>query len=125
MPATFTSIVKTGDFILRTPFLRSIFVPTAKFFVSQAGYRNLGLKFDDIIHDENPIVEKAISRLPKSELYARNFRTLTCAQLSITHHLLPKEEAVKSEEDMPYLLPYILEVEAEAAEKQQLDNITV
>lgn len=125
MPASFTSIVKAGDFILRTPILKSIFVPTAKFFVSQAGYREMGLKFDDIIHDENPIVEKAVSRLPKSELYARNFRTLTCAQLAITHHLLPKDQAVKAEQDKPYLLPYILELEAEAAEKQQLDNITV
>lgn len=124
-PATYTSIVRAGDFILRTPFLRSVFVPAAKFFTNYAGYREMGLKLDDIIHEENPIVEKAISRLPRDELYARNFRQVTAAQLAITHHLLPKEKAVKAEEDKPYLLPYILELEAEAAEREQLDNITV
>ncbi|KAH3667760.1 hypothetical protein WICMUC_005292 [Wickerhamomyces mucosus] len=123
--ATHTSIVKAGDFILRTPILKSIFVPTAKFFINQAGYRELGLKFDDLIFDETPVTQKALSRLPSKEIYARNFRTLTAAQSAITHHLLPKDQWVKPEEDTPYLLPYLLEIEAELAEREELDNITV
>ncbi|KAH3684603.1 hypothetical protein WICPIJ_004434 [Wickerhamomyces pijperi] len=123
--ATHTSIVKAGDFILRTPLLRSIFVPTSHFFIKQAGYREIGLKLDDLIFDETPVVQKALSRLPAKESYARNFRTLTAAQCAITHHLLPKEQWVKAEEDTPYLLPYLLEVEAEVAEREALDNITV
>lgn len=70
-------------------------------------------------------MEKAIQRLPANELYARNFRQLTAAQNAITHHLLPVEKQVKPEEDKPYLLPYLLELEAEAAEREQLNNITV
>lgn len=123
MVQTFTSIAKTGDFILKTPILRSIFVPTAKFFTAFAGYRSLGLQVDDILHDENPIVEKAIQRLPASELYARNFRQISAAQLAITHHLLPAEKQLKPEQDKPYLLPYLLELEAEVAEREELDNI--
>ncbi|CDR41183.1 CYFA0S06e03378g1_1 [Cyberlindnera fabianii] len=125
MPATHTSIVKAGDFILRTPALAAVFVPAAKFFCAYAGYREMGLKFDDLIHEENPLMEKALARLPKEESYARNFRMLTAAQCAITHHLLPASKAVKPEEDTPYLLPYLLEAEAEAAERDQLDNIQV
>jgi ubiquinol-cytochrome c reductase subunit 7 len=120
--ATHTSIVKAGDFILRTPALKAIFVPAAKFFCAYAGYREMGLKFDDLIHEENPVVEKALARLPKDEIYARNFRMLTAVQCGITHHLLPAEKAVKPSEDKPYLLPYLLELEAEIAEREQLDN---
>lgn len=121
--ASFTSIVKASDFILRTPALRAVVVPAAKFFVSYAGYRQMGLKFDDLIHEETPVVQKALSRLPKDEIYARNFRMLTAAQCGITHHLLPANEQVKPEEDKPYLLPYLLEIEAENFEREELDNI--
>lgn len=123
--ASFTSIAKASDFILRTPVLKSIFVPASKFFCQYAGYRQMGLKLDDLIHDEHPIVQKALTRLPKDEIYARNFRTLTAAQCGITHHLLPKNEQVKAEDDVPYLLPYLLEIEAEAFEREELDNIKV
>nr|P46268.1 RecName: Full=Cytochrome b-c1 complex subunit 7; AltName: Full=Complex III subunit 7; AltName: Full=Complex III subunit VII; AltName: Full=Ubiquinol-cytochrome c reductase complex 14 kDa protein [Cyberlindnera jadinii]AAA86879.1 ubiquinol-cytochrome c oxidoreductase subunit VII [Cyberlindnera jadinii] len=123
--ASHTSIVKAGDFILRTPVLRSIFVPAAKLFCAYSGYRQLGLKFDDLIHEENPTVQKALSRLPKDEIYARNFRMLTAAQCGITHHLLSADKALKPSEDTPYLLPYLLELEAEAAERVELDNVEV
>lgn len=125
MPASFTSIIKASDFILKTPILKSVFIPASNYFCQYAGYRQMGLKLDDLIHDENPIVQKALSRLPKDESYARNFRTLTAAQCGITHHLLPKNEQVKAADDVPYLLPYLLEVEAEAFEREELDNIKV
>jgi len=123
--ASFTSIVKASDFILKTPALRSVFVPASKYFCKFAGYRQMGLKLDDLIHEETPIVQKALKRLPKDEIYKRNFRMLTAAQCGITHHLLPKNEHVKPEEDVPYLLPYLLEAEAEAFEREELDNIKV
>ncbi|CCH45409.1 Cytochrome b-c1 complex subunit [Wickerhamomyces ciferrii] len=123
--SSFTSIVKASDFILSTPILKSVFVPASKFFCDYAGYRQIGLKLDDLIHEETPIVQKALTRLPKHESYARNFRTLTAAQCGITHHLLPAKDQVKPEEDKPYLLPYLLEIEAEAFERDELDNIKV
>lgn len=73
--------------------------------------------------EESPVVQKAISRLPDDELYARNYRLITAHQCSLTHHLLPPNKAVKPEQDNHYLIPYILEAEKEAFEKAELDNI--
>ncbi|SCV02848.1 LANO_0G00606g1_1 [Lachancea nothofagi CBS 11611] len=123
MPQTFTSIAKMGDFILKSPALSKVVVPVAHQFVKFAGYREMGLRFDDIVSEENDLVQKALARLPSDESYARNFRMLRAHQLSLTHHLLPKAQWVKSEEDKPYLFPYLLEAEAEAKEKEDLDNL--
>ncbi|ODV65243.1 ubiquinol-cytochrome c reductase complex 14 kDa protein [Hyphopichia burtonii NRRL Y-1933] len=123
--ASVTSIVKLSDFILSRPTLSKIVVPAAKAFCAYAGYREMGLKYNDLIADENPIVEKAISRLPEQEVYARNYRMITAHQLALSHQLLPPKKAVQPEEDTNYLIPYILEVEKEAFEKAELDNIQV
>lgn len=75
--------------------------------------------------EETPIAQKAISRLPEDQLYARNFRILTAHQCALSHHLLPESKAVHPEEDTHYLIPYLLEAEKEAFEKAELDNIQV
>ena len=68
-------------------------------------------------------MQKALSRLPEEEIYKRNYRFITAHQCSLSHHLLPPSKAVKPEEDKNYLIPYILEAEKEAFEKEELDNI--
>ena len=73
--------------------------------------------------EETPVMQKAISRLPDEEIYARNYRFITAHQCSLSHQLLPANQAVKPEEDTHYLVPYILEAEKEAFEKAELDNI--
>ncbi|ODV98022.1 hypothetical protein PACTADRAFT_37149 [Pachysolen tannophilus NRRL Y-2460] len=123
--ASLTSVVKQCDYILKTPVLRSLFVPASKVFVHLAGYREMGLRLDDILIEETPIMQKAIHRLPNSETYARNYRILTAQQLAMSHQLLPKSKVLKLDEDVPYLTPFILEAEAEAFEKDELDNIIV
>ena len=85
----------------------------------------MGLKFNDLLLEETPIMQTAIKRLPSELNYSRNFRILTAHQLALSHQLLPAEKAVKPEEDDNYLIPYILEVEKEAFEKAELDNIEV
>lgn len=70
-------------------------------------------------------MQKAISRLPADESYARNYRFITAHQLSLSHQLLPESKAVKPEEDTNYLVPYILEAEKEAFEKAELDSIVI
>lgn len=75
--------------------------------------------------EETPIVQKAISRLPDDELYARNYRQITAHQLSLSHSLLPANKAVQPSDDTNYLIPYLLEAEKEAFEKAELDNIQV
>lgn len=78
-----------------------------------------------MIAEENPIAQRALSRLPEDEVYARNFRIITAHQCALSHQLLPPSKAVKPEEDTPYLIPYLLEAEKEAFEKKELDNIQV
>lgn len=125
MPQSFTSIAKIGDYILRTPALKSICVPVAHQFVKLSGYRALGLRYDDLLEEEKPIMQTALRRLPEDESNARTFRIIRAHQCELSHHLLPKAERLKPQEDVPYLLPYILEAEAEAAEKDALDHIEV
>ncbi|GEQ66900.1 hypothetical protein JCM33374_g563 [Metschnikowia sp. JCM 33374] len=123
--ASITSIVKVSDWILSRPTLSKVIVPVAKTFCAYAGYREMGLKFNDLIAEENPIAQKAIARLPEDQLYARNFRTLTAHQLALSHQLLPPNKAVQPEEDTHYLIPYLLEAEKEAFEKAELDQMKV
>ncbi len=68
-------------------------------------------------------MQSAIKRLPAEESYARNYRIMTSHQLSLMHDVLPDSKAIQPEDDIPYLTPYILEAEAEAKEKAELDNI--
>ena len=112
-----------GDFILRSPSLSKVVVPVANQFVKLAGYRQLGLKFDDIIAEENNVAQLALKRIPEDESYSRAFRIIRAHQTVLTHHLLPQKQWIKAEEDTPYLLPYLLEAEAEIKEKEDLDNL--
>ncbi|CAI4056768.1 hypothetical protein N7582_000699 [Saccharomyces uvarum] len=125
MPQSFTSIVKIGDYILKSPLLSKLCVPVANQFVNFSGYKKLGLRYDDLIAEENPIMQTALRRLPEDESYARSYRIIRAHQSELTHHLLPRNEWIKAQEDVPYLLPYILEAEAAAKEKDELDNIEV
>ncbi|KAG7662122.1 QCR7 [[Candida] subhashii] len=122
---SFTTIVKRGEWIRSRPILAKIFIPIAKTYASYAGYREMGLKLNDLFAEETPVMQKALSRLPEAESYARNFRILTAHQCALTHSLLPADKAIQPEEDTHYLLPYILEAEKEALEKAELDNMKV
>ena len=123
MPQSFTSIVKVGDYILKSPVLSKICVPVANKFVDLSGYRKLGLRYNDLFAEENPILQTALRRLPEDESYSRNYRIIRAHQQELTHHLLPRNEWIKAKDDVNYLLPYILEAEAEAIEKDQLDHL--
>ncbi|KAI5961278.1 APA2 [Candida theae] len=114
-----------ANFILSRPTLSKIVTPLANKFTAYAGYREMGLKFNDLLMEETPVMQKAIKRLPPSLSYSRNFRILTAHQLSLTQQILPPGKALKPEEDDHYLIPYILEAEKEAFEKAELDNIEV
>ncbi|KAH3662317.1 hypothetical protein OGAPHI_005568 [Ogataea philodendri] len=90
---------------------------------AQSFANELGLILDDLIIEENPLMQTVLSRLPAEESYARNFRIITAHQLTLSAKVLPPSKVLKPEEDIRYLLPYILEAEAEAAEKEELNNI--
>ncbi|KAG7764322.1 hypothetical protein KL931_004844 [Ogataea haglerorum] len=80
-------------------------------------------RLDDLMIEETPLMQKVISRLPADESYARNYRIITAHQLVLSAKILPPSKVLKPEEDIPYMLPYILEAEAEEFEKEELNHI--
>lgn len=59
-----------------------------------------GLRYDDLIVEENDITQEALRRLELSnprEAYDRVFRLRVAQQCSLSHALLPKEQWIKPE----------------------------
>merc|ERR1712002_234568 len=92
-------------------------------YVYAAGYRQLGLKADDLRMDEYADVETAISRLSPEDQYERIFRIRRALDLSMKHQILPKEEWTKPEEDVLYLNDLIEQARVERKERQQWDRL--
>ncbi|ORZ30658.1 cytochrome b-c1 complex subunit 7 [Catenaria anguillulae PL171] len=120
--ATYEALAQT---IKSSRILSSMLMPIARWNANAAGYRQLGLKYDDIIMEESPVVQEALRRLPREVLADRTYRHRRAFQLSLSHSVLPKEQWTKAEEDKPYLTPYIDMVEKEFAEKAKYDNLVV
>ncbi|EIF45585.1 ubiquinol-cytochrome c reductase complex 14 kda protein [Brettanomyces bruxellensis AWRI1499] len=55
----------------------------------------MGLRLDDLLWEENPVMQSAIRRLPAEESYARNYRIMTSHQLSLMHDVLPDSKAIQ------------------------------
>ncbi|PKK42161.1 hypothetical protein CI102_13533 [Trichoderma harzianum] len=82
-------------------------------------------RYDDLLEEENEAVQIALKRLSAKESYERVYRIRRSVQCSYTHKLLPKDQWTKPEEDVPYLRNILAQVEAELAEKDALDSMTV
>ncbi|RCI16016.1 hypothetical protein L249_1974 [Ophiocordyceps polyrhachis-furcata BCC 54312] len=119
------SAYSIAPFILRRPWLHKMVMPIANWYADAAGYRKLGLKYDDLIEEEREAVQIALKRLTPKEAYDRVFRIRRSTQLSYQHKLLPREQWTKPQEDLPYLRPLVEEVEAELAEKDAFDALHV
>ncbi|EYE97878.1 ubiquinol--cytochrome-c reductase subunit 7 [Aspergillus ruber CBS 135680] len=113
------------SYIVKRPWLKRWMTPIAEWYMDAAGYRRLGLRFDDIIPEENDVVQAAIKRLSAKESYDRVFRIRRAFQCSISHTLLPPEEQTKPSEDVEYLSPIIREIEKERKEREDLDTLSV
>ncbi|KAI0713224.1 ubiquinol-cytochrome-c reductase complex subunit 6 [Earliella scabrosa] len=99
--------------------------PVADWYANVAGHRKVGLKYDDLLVEERPDVERALARLTPREHYDRAFRMKRSIQASIVHEDLPKEQWIKPEEDVRYLKPHVLEVEKEDKERRAWDTMDV
>lgn len=107
------------------PAVHNMVRPAVNKYIDLVGYRKIGLVYDDIIAEENGIVQKALERLPPRLTYDRMFRHRRAMQLSLSHSILPPEEQTKPEEDIPYLQPYIEEIEREISERKELDAASI
>ncbi|GAA5860632.1 hypothetical protein JCM8547_005482 [Rhodosporidiobolus lusitaniae] len=104
--------------------LYSLLKPLADRYAQLAEFRSYGLKYDDILIEESQVAKKALGRLSEREAYDRAFRLRTASMCSIAHEELPKDKWIKPSEDVRYLKPHVLEIEAEAADRAALDSAT-
>ncbi|KAG9255806.1 cytochrome b-c1 complex subunit 7 [Emericellopsis atlantica] len=118
-------MVSLAPFIVKRPWLHKLMMPISKWYVNAAGYRKMGLRYDDLYEEEREAVQIALKRLSPKEAYERVYRIRRAAQCSYQHKLLPKNEWINDQTDVPYLAPIIKQVEAELAEKDALDAATV
>ncbi|WFD33752.1 Cytochrome b-c1 complex subunit 7 [Malassezia cuniculi] len=117
--------ISLAKFIQSSPTLLKLVKPVANAYAQAAGYRQMGLRYDDLLTEENFQTQKALSRLPEREGYDRVYRMRRAVQLSINQRLLPKEEWTKAEEDVRYLAPLIEQVQAADDERLYWDTIKV
>ncbi|KAL2158199.1 hypothetical protein VTH06DRAFT_4519 [Thermothelomyces fergusii] len=110
---------------VKRPWLMNLLKPLANWYTNAAGYRQMGLKADDLIVEEDENVLKALSRLSPKESYDRIYRIRRATQLSLQQKILPKHEWTKPEEDVPYLSPILEQIYAENAERDALDTLTI
>jgi len=104
---------------------RSLYRPLKRIadkYADLCGYRQHGLKYDDLIIEENDAVQTALRRLTPREEYDRAYRLRVASQLSILHHPLPKEEQLTAEQDQRYLTPLIQEIINVDEERRLLDS---
>ncbi|KAK8095566.1 uncharacterized protein PG998_002194 [Apiospora kogelbergensis] len=114
-----------APFVMKRPWLRNMLKPVANWYANASGYRQLGLRADDLILEEDEQVLKALKRLPPQEAYDRVYRLRRAVQCSVTAKILPKDQWTKPEEDTPYLMPLIEQLKAEEKEKEDLDSLTI
>ncbi|KAI0303400.1 cytochrome b-c1 complex subunit 7 [Multifurca ochricompacta] len=99
--------------------------PIAIWYADLSGYRKVGLRYDDLLVEERPDVQRALTRLTPREAYDRAFRFKRASQISVLHKELPKSEWIKPEEDIRYLKPHVLEVVKEDQERRVWDTVNV
>ncbi|KAI0262900.1 cytochrome b-c1 complex subunit 7 [Gloeopeniophorella convolvens] len=99
--------------------------PVAAWYANLSGYRKVGLIYDDLLVEERPDVERALSRLTPREAYDRAYRFKRASQASVLHKELPKSEWIKPEEDVRYLKPHVLEVVKEDQERAAWNTMNV
>lgn len=105
--------------------LKNWFEPIAKWYAEASGYRKYGFKYDDLLVEERPDVQRALGRMTIREQYDRTFRFKRASQASVLHKPLPREQWTKPEEDVRYLKSHVADVANEDAERIKWDTLIV
>ncbi|KAI6006035.1 cytochrome b-c1 complex subunit 7 [Pisolithus albus] len=105
--------------------LKKWVAPLAQWYANLMGYRQMGLKYDDLQQEELPEVQRALGRLTQREYYDRVYRMKLAAHQSVLHKPLPKEQWMSAKEDVRYLKPHIVNVLEEDTERAAWDALSV
>ncbi|AXA49240.1 ubiquinol-cytochrome c reductase subunit 7 [Malassezia restricta] len=117
--------ISLASFIKSSPTLHKLVKPVANAYAHIAGYRQMGLRYDDLIQEENMQMQKALSRLPENETYDRVYRMRRAVQCSIVQRDLPKDQWTTPENDKRYVTPLLKEVQAADDERLAWDTMKV
>ncbi|WFD01794.1 Cytochrome b-c1 complex subunit 7 [Malassezia obtusa] len=117
--------ISFAKYIQSSPTLLKLFKPVANAYAQTAGYRQFGLRYDDLLEEENFQTQKALSRLEPNEAYDRVFRFRRAVQCSILQRPLAKEEWTTVENDVRYLTPLLEEIQRADDERANWDTASV
>ncbi|PVF97299.1 putative ubiquinol--cytochrome-c reductase [Serendipita vermifera] len=117
--------ISLAPYILKKPGLHRFIKPWANAFVNAAGYRKVGLRYDDLLIEERDDVQRALNRLPEREAYDRVYRLRRAFQYDTMRRQLPRDQWTKPEDDVRYLVPHVVEAVKEDAERAEWDTMDV
>jgi len=80
------------------------------------GYRQYGLRYDDLIDTHD--AAEAVRRLPLGLQEERSMRLKRALDLNLKNLRLPQEHWTKEAEDVHYLRPYLNQVHKENLERE-------
>lgn len=69
--------------ITKRPWLNRWAVPLSQWYKNKMGYRQLGLRYEDLLPEESEVMQLALKRLPPKEAYDRVFRLRRAFQVCL------------------------------------------
>lgn len=81
--------------------------------------RSYGCMYDDLLHDSNPLIARAIALLPPDLTVSRYRRLMRAANLNYLKMHVPLSEQ-NYDPMLPYLAPYIEEAKFQMQEEEEL-----
>ena len=97
-----------------------------KFQYYQSNHYKMGLMEHDRLFGDNSVVKEAMRRLRITEPEVwdeRSFRISRAINFDIKRMVLPQDEWVQYEQDVPYLQPFLTEIEREQAEDRHWKKV--
>ena len=82
----------------------------------------LGLFKDDLVPEDHPLVQEALSRLSEKEIFDRTFRMKRATELSFRHEELPLELQPRGESDVRYLRKHMVQIMRESEEQAKYER---
>lgn len=82
-------------FIIKRPWLLRWAIPLSRWYATRMGYRQLGLRYEDLLPEESEVMQKALKRLPPKEAYDRVFRLRRAFQVRLQTLLPPRPRSQK------------------------------